>query len=90
MTAEPGAAMAGMLVPGLSVLPENAWAVVFGIAVAWLGWHAARSGVAGLCDQSPVQQLIIVAPTLIAIFPRLDGGSPNRPGSPEMSTRRTL
>jgi Domain of unknown function (DUF5134) len=39
-----GAAMAGMLVPRLSVLPENAWAVVFGIEAARLGWHAARSG----------------------------------------------
>lgn len=47
-------------------------------------------GVAGLCDQSPVQQFMIVAPTLIATFPRLDGGSPNRAGSPETSTRRTL
>ena len=39
-----GAAMAGMLVPRLNVLPDSAWAAVFGIAAAWFGWHAVRTG----------------------------------------------
>jgi hypothetical protein len=38
-----GVAMAGMLIPQLSVLPDTAWAAVFGIAAAWFGWHAIRA-----------------------------------------------
>jgi hypothetical protein len=38
-----GAAMAGMLVPRLSVLPNGVWAAVFGIAAAWFGWHTLRT-----------------------------------------------
>jgi hypothetical protein len=38
-----GAAMAGMLVPRLNVLPNGVWAAVFGIAAAWFGWHAVRT-----------------------------------------------
>ena len=37
-----GVAMAGMLMPQLNVLPDSAWAAVFGIAAAWFGWHAIR------------------------------------------------
>ena len=38
-----GAAMAGMLVPRLSVLPDGVWLVIFGIAAAWFGWRAVRA-----------------------------------------------
>ena len=38
-----GAAMAGMLVPRLSVLPDGAWMAVFGVAVAWFGWRTVRT-----------------------------------------------
>src|SRR5207344_2953021 len=38
-----GAAMAGMLVPRLNVLPGSAWVAVFGIAAAWFGWQAVRA-----------------------------------------------
>jgi hypothetical protein len=38
-----GAAMAGMLVPRLNVLPGSIWVAVFGIAAAWFGWHAMRA-----------------------------------------------
>ena len=38
-----GAAMAGMLIPRLNVLPGSAWVAVFGIAAAWFGWHALRA-----------------------------------------------
>jgi hypothetical protein len=37
-----GAAMAGMLVPQINVLPGRAWAAVFGVCAAWFGWHALR------------------------------------------------
>ena len=35
-----GAAMAGMLVPRLNVLPDSAWVGVFAMGAAWFGWHA--------------------------------------------------
>jgi hypothetical protein len=38
-----GAAMAGMLVPQLNVVPGRAWAAVFGVCAAWFGWHAIRA-----------------------------------------------
>ena len=38
-----GAAMAGMLLPRLSVLPDGVWAVIFGIAAAWFGGRAVRA-----------------------------------------------
>ena len=42
-----GAAMAGMLVPRLGLLPAGAWEGVFGAAAAWFGLQAARLGRAG-------------------------------------------
>jgi hypothetical protein len=38
-----GTAMAGMLVPRLSVLPGSVWVVIFGIAAAWFGWRTVRT-----------------------------------------------
>ena len=38
-----GAAMAGMLVPSLNLLPSTTWMVVFGTGAAWFGACAARS-----------------------------------------------
>ena len=38
-----GAAMAGMLVPSLNLLPATTWIVVFGAGAAWFGACAARS-----------------------------------------------
>ena len=35
-----GVAMAGMLVPGLAVLPEPVWAVIFAAGAGWFGWRA--------------------------------------------------
>jgi hypothetical protein len=37
-----GVAMAGMLVPRLSLPPARVWEVVFGVAAAWFGWQALR------------------------------------------------
>jgi hypothetical protein len=38
-----GVAMAGMLVPGLHLLPGRVWAAAFGAGAAWFGWHALRT-----------------------------------------------
>ena len=48
-----GAAMAGMLVPRLNVLPDSVWVAVFGIAAAWFGWHALRAAGLGISGGSP-------------------------------------
>jgi len=39
-----GVAMAGMLVPRLSLLPGRGWEAVFGAAAAWFAWQSARAG----------------------------------------------
>src|SRR5260370_823028 len=39
--------MAGMLVPGLRLLPPGAWEIVFAGAVAWFTWQAIRAGRSG-------------------------------------------
>jgi hypothetical protein len=68
-----GVAMAGMLVPRLSVLPHSAWAVVFGIGAAWFGWHAVRLRRVGACGSSrcrfPVPHLIECAAMLYMLLP---------------------
>ena len=38
-----GAAMAGMLVPRLNVLPSSVWLVIFGMGATWFGWHTVRA-----------------------------------------------
>jgi Domain of unknown function (DUF5134) len=40
-----GIAMAGMLQPRLSFVPGTVWEGVFGVAAAWFGWWAVRSGI---------------------------------------------
>lgn len=37
-----GIAMAGMLAPGLTTLPNDGWAVVFGVLMAWFGYRVVR------------------------------------------------
>jgi len=37
-----GIAMAGMLAPGLTTLPNDAWAVVFGVLAVWFGYRVVR------------------------------------------------
>ena len=37
-----GIAMAGMLAPSLTTLPNDAWAVVFGVLAVWFGYRVVR------------------------------------------------
>jgi Domain of unknown function (DUF5134) len=68
-----GVAMAGMLMPQLTVLPDSAWAAVFGVAAAWFGWHAIRAkGIAapgGSRCRYPVPHLIECAAMLYMLLP---------------------
>ena len=68
-----GAAMTGMLVPRLSVLPDGVWLVIFGIAAAWFGWRAVRArgfaAAAGSPFRLPVPHLIECVAMLYMLLP---------------------
>jgi hypothetical protein len=68
-----GTAMAGMLTPRLSLLPDGIWATVFGIAAAWFGWHAIQargSGRAGVLRcRYPVPHLVECVAMLYMLLP---------------------
>jgi hypothetical protein len=38
-----GVAMAGMLQPGIALVPHNIWLGVFAVAATWFGWQAIRA-----------------------------------------------
>ena len=71
-----GAAMAGMLVPRLSVLPDGAWIAVFGVAAAWFGWRTMRTrGPAAAAispSRYPAPHLIECAAMLYMLLPVRD------------------
>ena len=70
-----GAAMAGMLVPRLSVLPDGAWMAVFGLAAAWFGWRTVhtRSPAAAISpSRHPAPHLIECAAMLYMLLPVRD------------------
>jgi hypothetical protein len=68
-----GVAMAGMLMPQLTVLPGSAWAAVFGGSAAWFGWHAIRAKGTAAPGSSrcryPVPHLIECAAMLYMLLP---------------------
>jgi hypothetical protein len=79
-----GAAMAGMLVPRLSVLPDGAWMAVFGAAAAWFGWRTVRTrglaAVAGSPSRHPAPHLIECAAMLYMLLP-VHGSHPAHGGA---------
>lgn len=84
-----GAAMAGMLVPRLSVLPSSAWAAVFGIGAAWFGWHAIRARgpavPAGARCAFPVPHLIECIAMLYMLLAVHDSRPPRASGGMAMA-----
>ena len=78
-----GAAMAGMLVPQLNILPGRAWAAVFGIWAAWFGWHATGAPGPGIPGSTrcrfPVPHLIECIAMIYMLLP-LHDASPQRAG----------
>ncbi len=79
-----GAAMAGMLVPRLNMLPDGAWMAVFSIGAAWFGWHAVRARGARISSGSlgrfPVPHLIECVAMLYMLLP-LHGSRPAHGGA---------
>ena len=76
-----GVAMAGMLVPRLSTLPDGAWEATFGAAVAWFGWHAVRAYRASGTGGRPAHQLphLLASGAMLYMFLAV---TPARTGSP--------
>ncbi len=67
-----GAAMAGMLVPRLNLLPGRVWAVVFAFAAAWFAGRAIRGRAARTPSwqcRFPVPHLIECAAMLYMLLP---------------------
>jgi hypothetical protein len=79
-----GAAMAGMLVPRLNVLPAGVWVAVFGMGAAWFGWHAVRAWSLRVVSHSqarfPVPHLIECVAMLYMLLP-LHGSRPTHAGA---------
>ena len=76
-----GVAMAGVLVPRLSTLPDGAWEATFGAAVAWFGWHTVRAYRAGGTGGKPAHQLphLLASGAMLYMFLAV---TPARTGSP--------
>jgi hypothetical protein len=75
-----GVAMAGMLVPRLSPLPDSAWEAVFAIAAAWFAWQAIRTPrPAARADwrcPHPVPHLVECMAMIYMLLPAAPGSRP--------------
>ena len=73
-----GIAMAGILVPGLSTLPNAVWEVVFAVTTAWFAWCLRREsrgrGAAAVAHGDYVPHLVHSA-AMLYIFAALAGPS---------------
>ena len=77
-----GIAMAGMLTPGLTTLPNGAWAAVFGVLTAWFGYrvvrdyraHGTRAMAAGHCAPHLAHSAAMVYMFLALTAPGASGG----------------
>ena len=80
-----GIAMAGILVPGLSILPNAAWAVAFAIMTAWLAWRLWREsgGRAAAAGRGHYAPPLVHSAAMLYMFAAL--AAPSVPGSGGMS-----
>jgi hypothetical protein len=74
-----GVAMAGMLVPRLSLAGSSGWAVVFGGAAAWFGWRTVRGYRRG---QRPAHYLphLLASGAMLYMVLELPAAGAARPG----------
>jgi hypothetical protein len=90
-----GIALAGILVPGLSVLPNAVWAAAFAVTTAWFAWCLWREnrgrGAAALARGQYAPHLVHSAAMLYLFAavagPALEGSTPmpSMPGMPGMA-----
>ena len=72
-----GIAMAGILVPGLSTLPNAVWEIVFAVITAWFAWclwRENRGGGAAVAHR-PVAPHLVQSAAMLYIFAALTGPS---------------
>jgi len=73
-----GIAMAAILVPGMSILPNAVWEVVFAVMTAWFAWCLGREsrarGAAAVADGHYVPHLVHSA-AMLYIFAALTGAA---------------
>ena len=73
-----GIAMAGILLPGLSILPNVAWEVVFAVMTAWFVWRLWREcrgrGAAAVAHGQYAPHLVLSA-AMLYVFAALAGPS---------------
>jgi len=90
-----GIALAGILVPGLSVLPHAAWTAVFAVMTAWFAWclwrenrgHAAAALARGQYAPHLVHSAVMLYLFAALAGPSLEGSTPmpSMPGMPGMA-----
>jgi hypothetical protein len=88
-----GIAMAGMLAPGLTTLPDGAWAAVFAVLAAWFGYRVmrdyrasgARALAAGHCAPHLVHSAAMVYMFLAITAPGASGGMAGMSGMSRLS-----
>jgi hypothetical protein len=74
-----GIALAGVLVAGLSTLPNAVWAVVFAAMTAWFDWRlwqASREHGAAAAVRGPYAPQLVYGATLLYLFAALGRPSP--------------
>ena len=72
-----GIAMAGILVPGLSTLPNAAWEVVFAVMTAWFAWclWRERRGRAAAVARGHYAPHLVYSAAMLYLFAALAGPS---------------
>ena len=84
-----GVAMAGLFVPGLSILPNAAWAVAFAVLTAWFAWCLWREsrgrGAAAMARGHYAPHLLHSA-AMLYVFAALAGSSAETSGMSSAST----
>lgn len=77
-----GIAVAGLLVPGLSILPNAAWEVAFAVMTAWLAWRlwleSRERGAAMTCGHYAAP--LVQSAAMLYIFAALAGQSVSSTG----------
>jgi Domain of unknown function (DUF5134) len=70
--------MAGILVPGLSILPDAAWEVVFAVVTAWFAWclwRESRGRGAAAVARGPYAPHLVQSAAMLYVFAALAGPS---------------
>jgi hypothetical protein len=80
-----GVAMAGLLVPGLSTLPNAAWAAAFAVMTAWLAWRLWREsrGRGAALGRGHYTAPLVHSAAMLYLFAAL--APPSAPGTGGMS-----